>query len=253
VTGVAIPHVGERFRRSSQTISKYFKLMLGAFSSGQIYHKYVRLPRIGDPTPTAIAENPRFEPFFKDVIGAIAGTHIACISSTASQNCLVCCDFDMKFTYVRSGWRRSAADPTAHHNVPVDELAIPPGKCYLADVGFPLCSAFLKPYPGERSNLAERGPHRPVNPRELLNLRHSQLYNIVERIISVLNRRFRILRFPPEYEMGTRALIPNACCCVHNIIRTFDSAELEDMEDVTQPIDGPGTSQVIRWLQYWWG
>ena len=39
--------------------------------------------------------------------------------------------------------------------------------------------------------------------------------------------------------MRVQAWIPIACCCIHNIIRTYDSDELADMEiRVTNPADG---------------
>jgi len=71
---------------------------------------------------------------------------------------------------------------------------------------------------------------RPVNAQELYNLRHSQLCNVVERIIGVLKRRFRVLIVPPEYSMDIQARIPPALACMHNIICTWDPVELEDVE-----------------------
>ena len=39
--------------------------------------------------------------------------------------------------------------------------------------------------------------------------------------------------------MRVQAQIPIACCCIHNIIHTYDSDELADMEiRVTNPTDG---------------
>lgn len=144
--------------------------MLTAFSdSPGIYDKYVQLPRVGDPTPEVIRNDPRVMPFFQDAIGAIDGTHIPCMPSAAerdtarnrkgfnSQNCLVCCTFDMKFLYILSGWDGSAADATVYHDARTHDLRIPPGKYYLADAGFPSCPELLVPYRGERYHLAEWG------------------------------------------------------------------------------------------------
>ncbi|KIJ11764.1 hypothetical protein PAXINDRAFT_36559, partial [Paxillus involutus ATCC 200175] len=78
VTGLTIRHIGERFQRSNETISKYFKKMLDAFSTPGIYTKYVHLPHASEPTPAKISNDPKYMPFFKDAIGAIDGTHIAC-------------------------------------------------------------------------------------------------------------------------------------------------------------------------------
>ncbi|KIK14211.1 hypothetical protein PISMIDRAFT_17463 [Pisolithus microcarpus 441] len=115
VMGLSARHVGERFQRSTDTISRYFKKMVEAFSEGPIYGTYVRLPRADSPIPSRIANNPKFYPFFKDAIGAIDGTHIACMPSAnerdlmrnrkgfLSQNCLVACSFDGLITYVLGG------------------------------------------------------------------------------------------------------------------------------------------------------
>ncbi|KIJ63717.1 hypothetical protein HYDPIDRAFT_46471, partial [Hydnomerulius pinastri MD-312] len=86
VTGLSIRHIGERFQRSNDTIAKYFKKMLVAFSSPGIYAKYVHLPHIDNPTPMKIYNNPKYMPFFKDAIGAIDGTHIACTLSAAERD-----------------------------------------------------------------------------------------------------------------------------------------------------------------------
>ena len=119
--------------------------------------------------PNAIMEDPHFWPYFGDTIGAIDSTHILCTPSAAerkaarnrkgftSQNCLVCCDFEMKFTYILSGWEGLAADATVYHDAHVHELTIPPGKYYLADAGFPSCPELLILFCGEWYHLAEWG------------------------------------------------------------------------------------------------
>ncbi|KAJ7081525.1 hypothetical protein C8R44DRAFT_527075, partial [Mycena epipterygia] len=40
VTGLSIRHVGERFQRSNETISKYFRRVLIAVSSPPFYTRY---------------------------------------------------------------------------------------------------------------------------------------------------------------------------------------------------------------------
>jgi hypothetical protein len=61
-------------------------------------------------------QEPRFWPHFRGCIGAIDGTHIPVYVSASeqpkyvgrygypSQNVIVVCDFDMRFTFVVSGW-----------------------------------------------------------------------------------------------------------------------------------------------------
>ncbi|KAH6906645.1 hypothetical protein BKA70DRAFT_1033490, partial [Coprinopsis sp. MPI-PUGE-AT-0042] len=85
VTGLSVEHVGERFQRSNETITKYFRKVLRVISRGSFYSKYVRLPSINDPVPDIIRNNPRFFPFFKDVLGAIDGTHINCCPSATEH------------------------------------------------------------------------------------------------------------------------------------------------------------------------
>ncbi|KIL55986.1 hypothetical protein M378DRAFT_38970, partial [Amanita muscaria Koide BX008] len=85
VTGLSIYHLGERFQRSNDTISKYFRRMLIAFSSHPFFTKYVQLPCSTDPTPPEILNNPKFYPYFANTLGALDGTHIACSPSAADR------------------------------------------------------------------------------------------------------------------------------------------------------------------------
>jgi len=67
-------------------------------------------------------ENPDFLPHFNNCIGAIDGTHVKIVvpkskriqylnrHNETSQNVLAVCDFDMRFTFVLSGWPGSAHD-----------------------------------------------------------------------------------------------------------------------------------------------
>jgi hypothetical protein len=129
----------------------------------------VRLPHDTDTLPDRIRTNPKLYPFFRDAIGVIDGTHIACTPSEQeraaarnrkgllTQNCLMACSFDMLFTYVLSGWEGLAADAMIFHNAHQSDLPVPNGKYYLADAGFPHCPELLVPYRGIRYHLAEWG------------------------------------------------------------------------------------------------
>ncbi|KAJ7101207.1 hypothetical protein C8R44DRAFT_577535, partial [Mycena epipterygia] len=86
VTGLSIRHVGERFQRSNETISKYFRRVLIAVSSPPFYMRYVRLPSADDPTPDSILHNPKLFPFFRDAIGSMDGTHINSAPSAADRH-----------------------------------------------------------------------------------------------------------------------------------------------------------------------
>lgn len=203
ITGLSTRHLGERFQRSNDTISHYFRAVLYILSSSPFYGKYVCLPLATSSIPTEIQSNPKFFPFFEGAIGAVDGTHIACCPSAPehdlsrnrkgwfSQNCLACCSFDMQFQYVLSGWDGSAADAAIFNNARQSDLRVPPGRYYLADAGFGACASLLIPYRGVRYHLAEwgRAGTRPANREELFNLRHSSARNAVERIFGILKQR----------------------------------------------------------------
>ena len=59
------------FRRSMETISRYFKQV--PFAIGELRGEMIRRP--SGQTPPKIRESPRWYPYFKDCIGAIDGTH----------------------------------------------------------------------------------------------------------------------------------------------------------------------------------
>ena len=80
----------------------------------------------------------RAYPYFKDCIGALDGTHVRVslppveqvkyigISRTATQNVLVVCDFDMRFTYVATGQPGSMHDTSVlFHAIQVDQNVFP--------------------------------------------------------------------------------------------------------------------------------
>ncbi|KAF4616740.1 hypothetical protein D9613_008850 [Agrocybe pediades] len=236
VTGLSIRHVAERFQRSNETISKYFQIVLNAVSTGAFYNTYVHLPSADEPISDYIHHNPKFYPFFKNILGAIDGTHINSFTTAAnrhasrdrkggiSQNCLAVCGFDFRFLYFISGFEGSVADATMYMHSRLMDFMIPHGKAYLADAGFALCDTLLTPYRSVRYHLAEwgRAGIRPANPQELFNLRHAQARNIIERIFGVLKKRWDILNRPPQFSMDIQAKIPPALAAVHNFIMEID-------------------------------
>jgi hypothetical protein len=86
-------------------------------------------------------KDPRFSPYFNDCIGAIDGTHIPvvvpCTETVAhvgryrytTQNVLAICDFDIRFTFVVSGWPGSVHDTRVFNealNNYADKFPFPP-------------------------------------------------------------------------------------------------------------------------------
>ncbi|KAG5119106.1 hypothetical protein JHK82_033526 [Glycine max] len=88
--------------------------------------------------------------------------------------------------YVLSGWEGSAHDSKVLSDALARKngLKVPQGKYYLVDCGFPNRRKFLAPYRGVRYHLQDFAGHGndPENEKELFNLRHASLRNVIERI-----------------------------------------------------------------------
>ncbi|EEB91025.1 hypothetical protein MPER_10689, partial [Moniliophthora perniciosa FA553] len=179
----------ERFQHSGDTISKYIHLLLEK-CCGSFYQKFVCPPP--DQMPYEIHSNPKLYPYFKNTRCSLNGSHfnqyctvesVACNwnrKGGVTQNVLCACDFNLKFTYVCSGWEGSGSDGMVYESAHGIDFAIKPGTYYLADAGFPLCHALLTPYRGKQYHLRE-----PKDREELFNLRHAQAHNVVEHIFGI--------------------------------------------------------------------
>ncbi|XP_012841169.1 PREDICTED: uncharacterized protein LOC105961482 isoform X2 [Erythranthe guttata] len=111
--------VGFNFRRSGETISRHFHLVLRAIIS--LEELFLKQPN-GDECSKKIQDNQTYWPYFKNCVGAIDGTHIRLKVSNSdapryrgrksfpTQNILVASNFDLMFTYVLPGWEGSASD-----------------------------------------------------------------------------------------------------------------------------------------------
>ena len=80
--------------------------MLVIFSSPPLYTDFVRLPKVGDPVPDYILDDPKLFPFFEDALGAIDGSHLNTFAAsdqdalcdhngTLTTNALAICNFTM--------------------------------------------------------------------------------------------------------------------------------------------------------------
>jgi hypothetical protein len=138
-----------------------------------------------------------------------------------SQNVLAAVDFDMRFTYVLAGWEGSAHDASilADSLSRPDGLQIPDGKFYLGDAGYACRPGILPPFRKTRYHLNEfSAKHRPLNARELFNLRHSSLRVTIERAFAALKNRFKVLDQKPFHMFDTQVKLVLACCILHNWI-----------------------------------
>src|SRR5579859_69596 len=70
---------------------------------------------------------------------------------------------------------------------------------------------------------------RPTTYKELYNLRHSSLRNVIECGFGVIKRRFPVLRFGSEYSLNTQIKLFPALALLSNYIDRFK--EWKDIED----------------------
>ncbi|OAY76845.1 putative nuclease HARBI1 [Ananas comosus] len=224
--GVANRILAETFQHSGETISRHFNNVLRGIV--RLKDDYIMLPLSNAAVYPRIRNNPNFHPF-KNVIGAVDGTHIPvvverskqapfrCRKGFTSQNMMAAVSFNLNFLFVCTGWEGSAAD------MRVLRWACETGKYYLVDSGYANTEKFLAPYRGERYHISQFNAstrarvHR--NPRDLYNHRHAQLRNVVERIFGILKKRFKILNVATPFSYKVQCLIAIACCIIHNFIR----------------------------------
>ncbi|XBH65338.1 hypothetical protein VPH35_118952 [Triticum aestivum] len=236
------------FRRSTETISRYFKQVL--YAVGELREEMIRRP--SGQTPPKIRGSPRWYPYFKDCIGAIDGTHVTArvprSQSAAyrgrkhytSQNVLAAIDFDLKFTYVLAGWEGSVHDA----NILTDSMSrpdginIPDGKFYLGDAGYACRPGILPPFRKTRYHLNEfSGRNYPRTAQELFNLRHSSLRVTVARAFGALKNRFKILDQKPFHPYPTQVKLVLACCILYNWILQWGFDEHVPEEEDVEPDD----------------
>jgi hypothetical protein len=241
-----------------------------------LHQAVVKQPTDQEPVSQRILGDSKYASYFKDCIGALDGTHVNVYVSgessvpyrnrkgTLTQNVLVVCDFELHFRYVLAGWEGSAHDMRVLKDaVSNGSLKAPPGKFYLGDAGYTHGEWILTPFRGVKYHLREtwaadkrylrsilclNAPtnyYRPENEKEIFNLRHSTLRNVVERVIGILKRRWKILRLAPEYSMGVQVDLVLALTAVHNYIRIQAGVEALEagIEDEEVPQELPTTEE----------
>lgn len=220
----------ERWQHSSATISEIVHEVSAAliYSRGHIYRPF----KIGDPIPAQIANFSKFSPFFDDCIGALDGSHIPAVllvdqrgpfrnrKKFISQNVLGVANFDLTYAFGLFGWEGSAHDSRVLDDAKIKGLPMFEGKYYLGDAGYGLSKLVLTPYRGVRYHLREFevNGQGPANAKELFNLRHSSLRNVVERIFGVSKRRFPILVKMSPYGFEFQCDIVQCCFLLHNFV-----------------------------------
>ncbi|XP_045830980.1 uncharacterized protein LOC123922297 [Trifolium pratense] len=162
-----------------------------------------------------------------------------------SQNVLAACNFDLEFMYVLSGWEGSAHDSKLLNDALTrrNGLKVPQGKFFLVDCGFPNRRKFLAPYRGVRYHLQDFAGHGndPENEKELFNLRHASLRNVIERIFDVFKSRFTIFKSAPPFPFKAQAELVLACAALHNFLRK----ECRSDEFPVEPTDESSSSSSV--------
>jgi hypothetical protein len=88
------------------------------------------------------------------------------------------------------------------------------------DCGIPNRRKFLALYRGVRYHLQYFAGHGndPENEKELFNLRHASLRNVIERIFGVFKSRFTIFKSAPPFPFKAQAELVLACTTLHNFL-----------------------------------
>jgi hypothetical protein len=186
---------------------------------------------------------------FKNAVGAVDGVLVnarvpaneqpswRCRKGYIAQNVLAAVNFRFRFFFVLAGWEGSAHDTRVYMDAYSKGLALPDNKYLLADAGYGLQKGLMTPFRGVRYHLKEQAlaSQRPGDEKELYNLRHASLRNIIERIFGCLKRKFRILSSTPKVELKKQVQLVYSLCMLWNFIRKHeDFNPFEDQDDLDE-------------------
>ena len=151
----------ERFQCSDETITRHLHAVIDALVAMSPF-----VITRSDPVPAEIKQSRKFYPYFKDCRGAIDGTHIPVHVPEAdsarfmgrkgiTMNVLAACSFDLKFTYVLTGWEGAALDSIIMQDAVNRDYPIQDEMYDLGDAGFALTPFMLTPFRNTRYHLKE--------------------------------------------------------------------------------------------------
>ncbi|PLW32523.1 hypothetical protein PCANC_22437 [Puccinia coronata f. sp. avenae] len=168
---------------------------------------------------------------------------LAKIQSVILQNVLAAVNFHFEFVYVLAGWEGSAHDTRVFNDATSKGLNIPNKRFFLANAGYGLQPGLMTPYQAVQYHLKEQasaGLH-PSTRKELYNLRHSTLRNIVERLFGCFKRKFSILKSAPEIELSKQICLVYALCVLWNFLQKHETLEslLEENDNAEDTSEGP--------------
>ncbi|KAE8250713.1 hypothetical protein A4X13_0g4463 [Tilletia indica] len=198
------------------------------------------MPAADALVPDRIKNDPKVKSAFKDVVGALDGTHLPAHPPTRDRarfrdrkgnlsfNVMAGCSFDLLFQFVIAEWEGSAADGYVLGRAMQTTLKIPEGRVFLGDAGFGLTKSVLVPYRATRYHLKEwaTGNARPRTAKELFNRRHAGLRSVIERIFGIMKERFKVLLLGSDYPLKTQVALFPALAVVHNFIRLVDPQDI---------------------------
>jgi hypothetical protein len=165
----------------------------------------------------------------------------------------------MEFVYILAGWEGSAHDVRVLQNAQMSYgFNTPKGKYWLGDAGYSNSEFVLAPYRGVRYHLKEvkQAGQRPSNAKELFNLRHSSLRNVIERIFGVLKRQWQILAGKGcEYSIDTQGDLFYALIGLYNFGKQHGETDLfindiqDDIDELEEIEEGnKGTTARNVWM-----
>jgi hypothetical protein len=106
----------------------------------------------------------------------------------------------------------------------------------------------MSPYRGVRYHLKEQrqADLRPNTAKELFNLRHASLRNVVERIFGVVKRKFKILGSVAEYSINSQIHLVLGLIGLYNFIRLHEDI-LDEHQEVNEDIlEGVGNIEPLE-------
>ncbi|KAL8470799.1 hypothetical protein ACS0TY_033396 [Phlomoides rotata] len=182
-----------QFKRSGQTISKYFHGVLQFVLKLHSLFLVTPQPIPDDCTDTRWGK-------FKGCLGVLDGTYVDVLGSAADSRVL----------------RDAIHRPHG--------LCVPRGNYYLCDNGYPNYDGFLTSYKGVRYHLNEWSNMRPQTPHEYFNMKHTRCRKMAEEdaliqcLTMIVNEGWKVdngfkAGFHRELEKGMKRLLPGTDIC----------------------------------------
>ena len=191
---------------------------------------------------TRIADDPKYRTYFADYLSALDRIYIDVYivledqlrycnrKGHLLQNVLTVCNFAIEFIYILIGQEglvhNTAVFRDTKNNKGFTTLL---RKYQLRDAGYTNSETVLILYRVTRYYLKEQRLFslKPKNVKELFNLRYTSLQNVVERIFSVVKRKYQVLRTLSKYLIDTQTRIILAYYTLYNYVRSIEGEKAD--------------------------